>query len=67
METLLDQMLSQLPHRNVYIDINRECVVDTSFLSERRFVKERDLIRMAKGPSQKTSSLVVAIAGPEVG
>src|SRR5689334_16324027 len=66
-ETLLDQMLSQSPGRAVYIDVNRECVVDTSFLSDRGFVKERDLIRMAKGPGLKTSSLVVAIAGPEVG
>jgi GNAT superfamily N-acetyltransferase len=67
-ETLLDQMLSQLPEREVYIDINKECIVDTSLLSERGFVKERDLIRMVKGRrTQKTSPLVVAIAGPEVG
>ena len=65
--TLLDQMLSQLPGREIYIDINRECVADTSLLSDRGFVKERDLIRMVNGPSQKTSPLVVAIAGPEVG
>lgn len=67
-ETLLDQMLSQLPGHEVYIDINKECIADTSVLSNRGFVKERDLIRMVKGgPSQKTSPLVVAIAGPEVG
>lgn len=66
-EQLLDQMLSQLPGHEVYIDINRECVEDTSLLSDRGFVKERDLIRMGKGPTQKTSPLVVAIAGPEVG
>lgn len=66
-ETLLDQMLSQLPGHEVYIDINRECVADTSLLSDRGFIKERDLIRMVKGPSQKTSPLVVAIAGPEIG
>jgi len=67
-ETLLDQMLSQLAGRDVYIDINKECIVDTSVVSDRGFVKERDLIRMVKGgPSQKTSPLVVAIAGPEVG
>ena len=65
--TLLDQMLSQLPGREIYIDINRECVADTSLLSDRGFVKERDLIRMVNGPGQKTSPLVVAIAGPEVG
>jgi GNAT superfamily N-acetyltransferase len=66
-ETLLDRMLSQLRGRDVYIDINKECIVDTSVMSARGFVKERDLIRMVKGPSQKTSPLVVAIAGPEVG
>jgi len=67
-ETLLDRMLSQLAGREVYIDINKECIDDTRVLSERGFVKERDLIRMVKGgPSQKTSPLVVAIAGPEVG
>lgn len=67
-ETLLDRMLSQLPGCDVYIDINKECIVDTKFLSDRGFFKERDLIRMVKGgPSQKTSPLVVAIAGPEVG
>lgn len=67
-ETLLDRMLSQLSGREVYIDINRDCVVDTSVLSDRGFVKERDLIRMVRGGrSQKTLPLVVAIAGPEVG
>jgi len=67
-ETLLDQTLSQLAGREVYLDINRECLVDTTVLSERGFVKERDLVRMVKGgSSQKTSTLIVAIAGPEVG
>jgi len=66
-DTLLERMLSQLSRRDVYIDINKECVLDTSFLSDRGFIKERDFIRMAKGPGQKTSPLVVAIAGPEVG
>src|SRR5689334_2564041 len=67
-EPLLDRMLSQLPGREVYIDINKECIADTRVLSDRRFVKERDLICMVKGgPGQKTSPLVVAIAGPEVG
>ena len=67
-EMLLDQILARLNSRDVYIDINKECIDDTRVLSERGFVKERDLIRMVKGgPSQKTSPLVVAIAGPEVG
>lgn len=67
-ETLLDRALNRLPARDVYLDINRECIVDTTFLSARGFAKERDLIRMVKGrSSQKTSTLIVAIAGPEVG
>ena len=67
-ETLLDQVLSQLPDRRVYIDFNKECSAGTSVLLERRFVKERDLIRMNSGrPAPKTSPLVVAIGGPEIG
>jgi hypothetical protein len=67
-ETLLDRMLSQLPGHEVYVDINRECLDDTRMLSDRGFVKERDLVRMVKGgPTRKTSPMVVAIAGPEVG
>ena len=67
-ETLLDQVLSQLNGRHVYIDFNTECGIGTSMLSERGFAKERDLIRMrAGGPALKTSPFVVAIAGPEVG
>jgi GNAT superfamily N-acetyltransferase len=67
-ETLLDRILSQLPGREVYVDINKECIDDTRLLSDRGFVKERDLMRMVKGgPTQKTSPMVVAIAGPEVG
>jgi GNAT superfamily N-acetyltransferase len=67
-ETLMDQVLSQLHDRRVYIDFNKECSAGTGLLSDRGFVKERDLIRMTAGqPSAKTSPLVVAIAGPEIG
>ena len=67
-ETLLDEVLDRLDDRPVYIDLNRECSTGTSLLSDRGFVKERDLIRMTSGRhSAKTSPLVVAIAGPEVG
>ena len=67
-EVLLDRMFSELAGRDVYVDLNKECSLDASVLLDRGFVKERDLIRMVKGgPSQKTSPLVVAIAGPEVG
>ena len=67
-DSLLDQVLSELPGGHVYIDLNMECGVGTRLLSDRGFVKERDLIRMVKGgPGKKTSPLVIAIAGPEIG
>ncbi len=67
-ETLLDQVLSKFRERRVYIDFNKECSAGTSVLSDRGFVKERDLIRMRAGrPGVKTSPLVVGIAGPEIG
>ena len=67
-EPMLDQVLSRLPGRRVYIDFNTECSTGASVLSDRGFVKERDLIRMSAGiPCEKTSPLVIAIAGPEVG
>ena len=67
-ETLLDQVLSELGDSRVYFDFNTECSAGTSLLSDRGFVKERDLIRMTYGrASTRTSPLVVAIAGPEVG
>ncbi len=67
-EILMDRTLTALAGSDVYVDLNKECSVDASVLSDRGFVKERDLIRMVKGrESTKTSPLVVAIAGPEVG
>jgi GNAT superfamily N-acetyltransferase len=67
-ETLLDQVLSEMGDSRVYIDFNTECSAGTSLLSDRGFVKERDLIRMTYGrASTRTSPLVVAIAGPEIG
>lgn len=66
--TLLDQVLSQFHDRRVYIDFNKECSAGSSVLSDRGFVKERDLIRMRAGrPGPKTSPLIVGIAGPEIG
>jgi GNAT superfamily N-acetyltransferase len=67
-ERLLDEVLSELPGRRVYLDFNTECGASKTLLADRGFVKERDLIRMVKGgPGKKTSPLVVAIAGPEIG
>jgi GNAT superfamily N-acetyltransferase len=67
-ESLLDQMLGQLSGSSVYIDFSNECGTSSSVLSDRGFVKERDLIRMSSGGRpQKTSPFVIAIAGPEIG
>lgn len=67
-ENLLDDMLGQISGSRVYIDFNCECSIGTNVLSDRGFVKERDLIRMSAGAAhRKTSPFVVAIAGPEIG
>jgi GNAT superfamily N-acetyltransferase len=67
-ENLLDRILGQLSGSSVYIDFSNECGVNSSVLADRGFVKERDLIRMSFGShSVKTSPLVIAIAGPEIG
>jgi predicted GNAT family N-acyltransferase len=67
-ESLLDQVFSEVPGRRVYIDFNTECGANTSVLSDRGFVKERDLIRMSAGArATKSSPFVIAIAGPETG
>ena len=67
-ESVLDQVLGKQPGRRVYIDFNTECGTSTKVLSDRGFVKERDLIRMSAGArAAKTSPFVIAIAGPETG
>ena len=64
---LLDQILEQLHSSPVYVDLNRNWGEGQRLLSERGFEKQRDLIRMRRGPAIPTSPLVFAIAGPEVG
>jgi len=67
-ESLLDRALHRLNGARAIIDWNKECTVSTAVLSDRGFVKERDLLRMATGlVSKKTSPFVFAIAGPEIG
>jgi GNAT superfamily N-acetyltransferase len=67
-ETLLDDLLSQLSGRRVYIDLNTECGAGSTTLTARGFVKERDFVRMStRSSSPKTSPLIFAIAGPEIG
>jgi len=66
--SLIDEMLRRMDSGRVYIDFNRECSTPVNVLSDRGFVKERDLIRMSAGAGmKKTSPFVVAIAGPEMG
>jgi ribosomal protein S18 acetylase RimI-like enzyme len=67
-ESLLDRALHRLNSARAVIDWNKECAVSTAVLSDRGFVKERDLLRMTTGlASKKTSPFVFAIAGPEIG
>ena len=67
-ESLVDEMLGVMSGSRVYIDFNCECSSQTNVLSDRGFVKERDLIRMSAGArGKKTSSFVFGIAGPEIG
>jgi predicted N-acetyltransferase YhbS len=67
-ENLLERVVGELSGSNVYIDFNTECGVSANVLADRGFVQERDLIRMSYGSrSAKTSPLVIAIAGPEIG
>jgi len=67
--TLLDAMLHQLKDQKVYIDLNAGFASGAKSLADRRFVKQRDLIRMrfGKDSSGGTSNLVFGIAGPELG
>jgi GNAT superfamily N-acetyltransferase len=65
---LLDRILGRLKQQRVYVDFNTAADISSSVLLERGFVKERELIRMSYGDSSnRTSSFVFAIAGPEVG
>jgi GNAT superfamily N-acetyltransferase len=67
-ESLLDETLGQMSGSCAYIDFNCACSIRTNVLTDRGFVKERELIRMSAGePGKKTSPFVIAIAGPEMG
>ncbi|MFN2531361.1 MAG: GNAT family N-acetyltransferase [Pyrinomonadaceae bacterium] len=66
--TLLDSVLGGLVGQPVYLDLNLEFEAGFRVLANRGFAKQRDLIRMRRGkPTRKTSSSIVAIAGPEIG
>jgi GNAT superfamily N-acetyltransferase len=67
--SLLDGMLDQLDGREVLIDINAGFEGGAQIVAARGFVKQRDFTRMRFGLESNagTSSLIFAIAGPEVG
>ena len=67
--TLLNCLLSQVSGERVYVDLNRNFPGGRKILTERGFVKQRDLTRMFYGqPSGAGSSpAIFAIAGPELG
>ena len=66
---LLDAMHARLAGRRVYMDVNTGFALPPDALTSRGLVRQRDLYRMWRGaPSALgTSSLVLAIAGPELG
>jgi len=67
--SLLDGMLHQLDGRDLFIDINAGFEGGPRIVAARGFVKQRDFTRMRFGLESNagTSSLIFAIAGPEVG
>jgi predicted N-acetyltransferase YhbS len=66
---LLDGLLSQLSGQRIYIDLNSSFKDGQKILTERGFVKQRDLIRMFHGHGSEagSSAQIFAIAGPELG
>jgi GNAT superfamily N-acetyltransferase len=63
----LDRLLEQMQSSRVYVDFNRNWGEGAELLRERGFEKQRDFIRMRRGPASPTSRLVFGIAGPEIG
>ena len=65
---LLDRTLDQLAGERVYVDVNTRFEGWPRILLDRKFSKQRELIRMRFGKlGNPTSPWVFAIAGPEVG
>jgi hypothetical protein len=65
----LDGLLIQLSGQRIYIDLNSSFKDGQKILTERGFVKQRDLIRMVYGQASEAGSSpsIFAIAGPELG
>jgi hypothetical protein len=66
---LLDAMHARLAGKRVYVDVNTGFALPPDALTSRGLVRQRDLYRMRRGApgALGTSSLVLAIAGPELG
>jgi predicted N-acetyltransferase YhbS len=66
---LLNGLLSQLSGQRIYIDLNSSFKDGQKILTERGFVKQRDLIRMIYGQESDAGSSpsIFAITGPELG
>jgi predicted N-acetyltransferase YhbS len=66
---LFDGLISQLSGQRIYIDLNSSFMDGQKILTERGFVKQRDLIRMFYGQTSEAGSSpsIFAIAGPELG
>lgn len=67
--TLLDGLFSQVSGQRAYVDLNGNFPGGRTILTERGFVKQRDLIRMTYGQASDAGSCssIFAIAGPELG
>ena len=67
--TLLDGLLGEVSSQSVCIDLNTNFEGGRKILTDRGFVKQRDLVRMSYGKKSEagSSSEIFAIAGPELG
>ena len=66
---LLDGLLSQLSGQSIYVDLNSSFKDGRKILTERGFVKQRDILRMFYGQASEAGSSpsIFVIAGPELG
>lgn len=66
---LMDAVLGQFAGDTVYVDFHSGFSGESTFLSKRGFVKQRDLVRMCWGRPNRlgASPAIFAIGGPEIG
>jgi predicted N-acetyltransferase YhbS len=67
--TILDRLFDEVSGQPVYLDLNTNFEGGRNILTERGFVKQRDLVRMFYGKESEagSSSAIFASAGPELG